>query len=66
MLCLGCGSDLVNKQADRRALLGHDDDTTSIIGVCAVILLKQRHKMSMFQKIVSIVLYAGHTSKQVS
>ena len=52
MLCLGCGSDLVNKQADRRALLGHDDDTTSIIGACAVILLKQRHNMSMFQKIV--------------
>ena len=39
-------------------------DTTSIIGACAVILLKHRYnKMSMFQNIVSIVLYAGHTSK---
>ena len=40
--------------------------TTSIIGACAVILLKQRYnKMSMFQEIIAIVLYAEHTYKQL-
>lgn len=38
----------------------------AVIGTCAVILLKHRYdRMSMFQKIVSIILYAGHCSKQV-
>lgn len=37
------------------------------IGVCAAILLKHRYfKMSLVQKITSIILYSGHTSKQVS
>lgn len=37
-----------------------------IICTCAAILLKHRNpKMSLLQKIISIILYAGHTSKQV-
>ena len=41
-------------------------NTTSIVGTCAVIILKHRNsKMSLFQKMVSIILYAGHCSKQV-
>ena len=37
-----------------------------IIGVCASILLKHHYdKMSMVQKIISVVLYSGHASKQV-
>ena len=37
-----------------------------VIGICVAILLKHRnHKMSLLQKIISLVLYAGHASKQV-
>ena len=37
-----------------------------VIGTCAAILLKHRNaKMSLLQKIISLVLYAGHASKQV-
>ena len=43
------------------------DNQKAIIGMCASILLKHRYsKMSLVQKIVSVILYAGHTSKQVS
>lgn len=39
----------------------------AIIGMCASLLLKHRYsKMSMMQKIVSIILHAGRASKQVS
>ena len=38
----------------------------AVIGMCASILLKHRYsRMSLIQKIISIILYAGHTSKQV-
>ena len=37
-----------------------------VVGTCAAILLKHRNpKMSLLQKIISFVLYAGHASKQV-
>ena len=37
-----------------------------VIGICVAILLKHRNpKMSLLQKIISLVLYAGHASKQV-
>lgn len=36
------------------------------IGTCAAILMKHRNaKMSLVQKIISMILYAGHASKQV-
>ena len=39
---------------------------TAIICMCAAILTKHRYsKMSMFQKIISAILYCGHVSKQV-
>ena len=42
------------------------DNQKAIIGMCASILLKHHYsKMSLVQKIVSVILYAGHTSKQV-
>lgn len=42
------------------------ENQKAIIGICATILLKQRYsKMSLVQKIISIILYAGHASKQV-
>ena len=42
------------------------DNQKAIIGFCASILLKHRYsKMSLVQKVISIILYAGHTSKQV-
>lgn len=38
----------------------------AVIGACAAMLLKHRYdRMSMFQKLVSVILYAGHCSKLV-
>ena len=38
----------------------------STIGVCAAVLLKHREqKMDLFQKIISIIMKAGHCGKQV-
>lgn len=38
----------------------------AVIGVCCAILLKFRYsKMSLFHKIVSVILYAGSSGKQV-
>ena len=38
----------------------------AVLGICAAILLKHRYfNMSLVQKILSIVLYAGHAGKQV-
>ena len=42
------------------------DNQMAIIGMCIAILLKQRYsRMSLVQKVVSIIMYAGHASKQV-
>ena len=39
----------------------------AVMCVCASVILKYRFKrINLFQKIVSLVLYAGHCSKQVS
>ena len=39
---------------------------TAVIGMCCSILLKYRYmKMSAVQRIISIILYAGHSSKMV-
>lgn len=38
----------------------------AVLGMCAAILLKHRFsKMSLVQKILSLVLYGGHSGKQV-
>ena len=38
-----------------------------VIGMCAALLLKFRYsRMSLVQKLISTILYAGHTGKQVS
>ena len=43
------------------------DNQKAIIAMCASILWKHRYsKMSLVQMIVSVILYAGHTLKQVS
>ena len=37
-----------------------------IIGICTVMLLKYRYsKMSQVQRILSIIVYAGHSGKEV-
>lgn len=47
----------------RRPRSNRDD----VMGMCAAILLKHRFpKMSLVQKIMSLVLYGGHSGKQVS
>ena len=39
----------------------------SIVGLCASILINhQNQKMNLVQKINSLILYAGHTSKEVN
>lgn len=41
-------------------------NSTAIIGVCATILLRNKNShMNLFQHIMSIILHAGHASKQV-
>lgn len=41
-------------------------NSDAVVGMCASILIKNRNpKMSLLQKIVSLVLYSGHTCKQV-
>ena len=38
-----------------------------IIGICTAILCKHRcNRMSFLQKLLSVMLYSGHTTKQVS
>ena len=38
----------------------------AVIGMCTALLLKLRfHKMCLVQKIISLLLYAGHAGKQV-
>lgn len=38
----------------------------AIIGMCAALLLKHRYyKMSLVQKILALILYSGHSGKQV-
>ena len=42
-------------------------NTNAVIDTCAVNILKQRNsKMSLLQKTISLLLYSGHTSIQVS
>jgi len=41
-------------------------NTDAIIVICASILLKHRYnKINLVQKVLSLILYAGHTGKQV-
>lgn len=41
-------------------------NTDAVIGMCAAILLNHHNpKMNLVQKINSLILYAGHSSKQV-
>ncbi|XP_064384950.1 uncharacterized protein LOC135333864 [Halichondria panicea] len=41
-------------------------NTKAVIGMCAAIILKHRNpRMNIVQKINSLILYAGHSSKQV-
>lgn len=40
---------------------------TAIVGMCAALLLKFRfHKMCLVQKIISLIMYPGHSGKQVN
>ena len=42
------------------------DNDKSVIGICIAVLLKHKfHKMCLVQKLISIVLYAGHAGKEV-
>lgn len=44
----------------------HHSSTDAVIGMCAAILIKHRNsRMNLVQKINSLILYAGHSSKQV-
>ena len=41
-------------------------NTNAVVGMCAAIMINHRNlKMNLVQKINSLILYAGHASKQV-
>ena len=41
-------------------------NTNAVIGICSAILLNHRNpNMNLMQKIISLILHAGHSSKQV-
>ena len=41
-------------------------NSTAVIGMCAALILRHRFtKMCLLQKMVSLILYAGHSDKQV-
>lgn len=43
-----------------------NNNRDAVIGMCAAILLKYRYsKMSLVQRILSMILYAGHSGKEV-
>ena len=51
-----------------QSLLGQEThiNRDAIIGICTAMLLKYRYsKMSLVQIILSIILYAGHSGKEV-
>ena len=57
LLHILCGCTITRKPRDNRS---------AVIGLCASILLHYRlPKMSLVQRILSIVLYSGHSAKQV-
>lgn len=42
------------------------ENATALIGVCCAVLFKSRNtRMSLFQKLVAMILHVGHCSKQV-
>lgn len=42
------------------------ENRNGVIGMCAAVLLNFRHnRMSLVQKLISTILYAGHSGKQV-
>ena len=41
-------------------------NSTAVIGMCAALILRHRFtKMCLLQKMISLILYAGHSDKQV-
>ena len=53
--------------AIKRHKAPHTDTDCAIVGLCASILINlQNQKMNLVQKINSLILYAGHTSKEVN
>lgn len=45
----------------------HRRNRNGVIGMCAAMLLKFRYnRMSLVQKLISTILYTGHSGKQVS
>ena len=47
-------------------LTKHKKNRNATIGMCAAILLRFRNqKMNLLQRIISLILYAGHSAKMV-
>ena len=41
-------------------------NSEAVVGICAAIILKHRYnRMNLVQKILSLILHAGHAGKQV-
>ena len=42
------------------------ENKSAVIGLCAAVLIKHRfQKMNVVQKLISLILYAGHSGKKV-
>ena len=42
------------------------ENQNAVIGICAAVILKYRfQKMNLVQKLISVILYAGHSGKRV-
>lgn len=56
----------VRKLRRRKKQASHRPSDTAVLCICAAIMLRHRNvHMNMLQRIVSLILYNGHASKQV-
>ena len=50
----------------QKSLKAYKENQKSVIGVCLSLLCKyQNPKMTLFQRMLSLILYAGHSAKKV-
>ena len=64
-LLRGCLQGRNRSRAKKTKSRAFDEDL--VVGICSAILLRGRsQRMSLFQRVISLILYSGHASKRVS
>lgn len=62
-----CAPTLLSLLTSATKTRGPRCNQSAVIGMCFALLLKHRNpKLNLVQKIISLILYAGHCSKQVA